>query len=363
MSGVMRRRDFVEAVAAAAVVGVVPRESGRTRRLGARDLENWAWVPGGRERTAAEWRAHFARLREAGISGVLVSGGELPLVSDAARSAGLRFHRWIWTLNRNGDAWAREHHPEWFTVSRNGDSSLVKPPYVNYYRWVCPTRPEVRAYLREVVDELAKSADVDGVHLDYVRHCDVILPHGLWAKYGLVQDRELPEFDFCYCDVCRQTFARESGHDPLELPDPAADPDWRRFRWDSVTGLVRELADAVHARGRMITAAVFPTPTIARTLVRQSWDEWPLDAVFPMLYHRFYEEDVPWIGRSTAEDVTAVAAGRPVYSGLYLADLTPEELATAVHVAVDAGASGVSLFNAAGLTDERLSAFRGSIAG
>jgi uncharacterized lipoprotein YddW (UPF0748 family) len=218
----------------------------------------------------------------------------------------------------------------------------------------------VRAYLREVVDELAKSADVDGVHLDYVRHCDVILPHGLWAKYGLVQDRELPEFDFCYCDVCRETFARESGHDPLELPDPPADPDWRRFRWDSVTGLVRELADAVHARGRTITAAVFPTPTIARTLVRQAWDEWPLDAVFPMLYHRFYEQDVPWIGRSTAEDVAAVAAERPIYSGLYLGDLPPDDLATAVRVALDAGASGVSLFNAANLTDERLAAFRGA---
>ena len=40
---------------------------------------------------------------------------------------------------------------------------------------------------------------VDGVHLDYVRHCDVILPRGLWERYDLVQDIEHPEFDFCYC--------------------------------------------------------------------------------------------------------------------------------------------------------------------
>ena len=359
----MHRRDFVTSVASAAAgVGLLPRATALSAAWHSDAPRHWVWVPGGGRRTAPEWRQEFGRLRDAGIGGVLVSGGDQAMLSDAARSAGLTFHRWIWTLNRNGDTWVRENHPEWFTVSRNGDSSLVKPPYVGYYRWVCPTRPEVRAYLRGIVDDLAATGDVDGVHLDYVRHCDVILPRGLWAKYGLVQDRELPQFDFCYCDVCRETFARQSGHDPLELPDPPADVAWRRFRWDSVTGLVRELAAAVHARGGSISAAVFPTPTIARRLVRQAWDEWPLDAVFPMLYHRFYEEGIPWIGRSTSEDVAAVPNDRPIYSGLYLADLSPDDMATAVRTAMDAGAAGVSLFNLGGLNDERLAMLRRVVA-
>ncbi len=159
----------------------------------------WTWVHGDRDYDLAEWHRRFARLRDAGLDAVLVGGGDIDLVSGAAQAEGLEFHRWFWTLNRNGDEWVQNNHPEWFTVSRNLESSLEHPPYVDYYRWVCPSREPVREYLRGLVGELAAHPAVDGVHLDYVRHCDVILPRGLWETYDLVQDTELPEFDFCYC--------------------------------------------------------------------------------------------------------------------------------------------------------------------
>jgi len=362
-SSELTRRGFLQniagAVTAGALAGARPAAAAGFpadapwRRL----PRTWTWVHGGGERTAAEWRRRFDELRAGGIDGVLVSGGDKAMLSDAARAAGLDFHRWIWTLNRSGDAAVKEQHPEWFTISRNGESSLEKPPYVGYYQWLCPTREPVREYLRGIVDELARDPDLDGVHLDYVRHCDVILPIGLWPKYDLVQDREYAEFDFCYCDVCRETFAAQTGRDPMELGDDApADVEWRAFRWDSVTGLVRGLADAVHARGRPITAAVFPTPTIARTLVRQAWEQWPLDAVFPMLYNGFYNEGLDWIGRSVAEGVSALPADRPLYAGLYLPELTAEQLARAVRIARDAGAAGVSTFEMNGLSPDHLRA-------
>jgi hypothetical protein len=214
----MRRRDFVKRVSGAAAALSVGALGCRGTRAAALP-RHWTWVHGGAERTPDEWLAAFARVREAGIGGVHVSGGDIEVLSAAAQEAGVAFHRWIWTLNRSGDQWVREHHPEWFTVSREGKSTLEHPPYVGYYRWLCPTRPEVREYLRTVVDELAADPHVAGVHLDYVRHSDVILPVGLWEKYGLVQDREYPEFDFCYCEVCRETFAAQTGIDPLDLPD------------------------------------------------------------------------------------------------------------------------------------------------
>ncbi len=145
-------------------------------------MKNWTWVHGGGEASPEEWRRRFARVREAGIEAVLVGGGDTEVLSTAARAEDLEFHRWIWILNRNGDEWAKQNHPEWFTVSRNGESSLEKPPYVGYYKWVCPTRPPVREYLRGIIDEIAADPNIDGVHLDYIRYCDVILPVGLWAK-------------------------------------------------------------------------------------------------------------------------------------------------------------------------------------
>ena len=349
----MKRRDFLRTAGGAIALGGL-HGCARSGSAPSREFSIWTWVHGDRDYDDAEWR-RFGRLKNAGFHGVLVGGGDIGLVSEAAHAEGLEYHRWFWTMNRTGDQWAQDNHPEWFTVSRNGYSSLEKPPYVGYYKWVCPSREPVRQYLRGLVSELAADPRVDGVHLDYVRHCDVILPRGLWEKYDLVQDVEHPEFDFCYCEVCRAKFEAITGRDPFTMPDQPADVEWRRFRWDSVTGAVRELADAVHAQNKPITAAVFPTPDIARTLVRQSWDEWPLDRFFPMLYNGFYLEDIPWIGMGVSEGVAALQ-GRPLNAGLYLPDLPPEELGRSVATARDAGASGVSFFESEGLTDAHLDA-------
>jgi len=377
----MKRREFLR-VAGGALASAAPAttalascspeadaprvlpEADRVRPLALAGAQHpftaWTWVHGDRDYDDAEWRRRFARLREAGLDAVLVGGGDIDLVSGAAHAEGLEFHRWFWTLNRNGDEWAQNNHPEWFTISRNLESSLAHPPYVGYYRWVCPSREPVREYLRGLVGELAANPAVDGVHLDYVRHCDVILPRGLWETYDLVQDTELPEFDFCYCDVCREQFAALDGRDPLDIADPPADEAWRRFRWDSVTGAVREFARAVHGHGKPITAAVFPTPAIARRLVRQAWDEWPLDRVFPMLYHSFYLEDIDWIGDGVREGVAALGSA-PLNAGLYLPALDPPQLGAAVAIAREAGASGVSLFEMHGLTDDHLLALRDAL--
>jgi uncharacterized lipoprotein YddW (UPF0748 family) len=319
----------------------------------AEEGKHWAWVQAGRL-SPDEGRTRFARARAAGIRALLVSGGDTSQLADAAHEAGLEFHRWMWTLNRSGDSWVKEHHPEWFTVSRDGHSTLERPPYVGYYQWLCPTREPVREYLREAVDAVAAEPGVDGVHLDYVRHADVILPVGLWSKYGLVQDREYPEFDFCYCEACRDAFRAQTGKDPTRLADPPQDEAWRQFRWDSVTGLVRVLADAAQARRTPLSAAVFPTPTLARQLVRQAWDEWPLDAVFPMLYHTFYEEPVAWIASATREGAVALGGRRPLYAGVFVPSLSPDDLAAAVRHARDGGAAGVALFALEGLTDAHL---------
>ena len=359
----MRRREFVAAAGAAGLsLGSRPRFSTGPGRAPWPDAPTrWIWVHGDADRTLAAWRERFAHLRAAGIGGVLAGGPDAARAAEAARVEGLEFHRWTWILNRSGDAWVKANHPEWFTVSRNGQSSLEHPPYVGYYQWLCPTRPAVHTYLTELVTRIAREPRVAGVHFDYIRHCDVILPVALWAKYGLVQDREHPQFDFCYCDVCRAEFRRQAGVDPLELADPTTHAPWRRFRWDGVTGLVRRLATAVRGAGKRVTAAVFPTPEIARRLVRQAWDEWRLDAVFPMAYHGFYREPVSWIESAVHAGVAALPTATPLFAGLYLPDLSPDDLREAVRRAIAGGAAGVALFEQSGLTEAHLDRFRARV--
>ncbi len=240
----------------------------------------------------------------------------------------------------------------WYAVNRRGESTATQPPYVDYYKFRCPSREPVRRHIAGHVAGLSQIDGLSSIHLDYVRYPDVILPPALWAQYGLVQDREHPEFDYCYCDECRAQFSAQTGDDPLDLDDPTADARWRQFRFDSITRVVRELAQVARPAGKQLTAAVFPTPSIARALVRQDWPTWELDAALPMLHHSFYEHPVEWIEAGTREGVEALAGNFPLYAGLYVPELSPEALGRAVRAAHAGGTDGIALFESQAPSDE-----------
>jgi uncharacterized lipoprotein YddW (UPF0748 family) len=359
----VNRRQFLASLGAGTAVmtaraaGVCPS----TTIAGAPAItaRNWAWMRGSTTPIDA-WRRKLAAMRAAGIDAVLISGNAAfyRTAVPAAAQEGIEVHAWLFTMMRGENVQA---HPDWYAVSRSGVSTAVKPPYVDYYKFMCPSRDEVRQHLLGVVRELAQVGGLGSIHLDYIRYPDVILPVALWPKYNLVQDKEYPEFDFCYCDVCRARFKRQSGVDPKELADPPGDRAWRQYRCDTITEVVGLLSDEVHAHGVALTAAVFPTPTIARTLVRQDWTRWKLDAVLPMTYNGFYKEDVAWIERATREGVSALGGRIPLFSGLYVPDLPPADLAKAAAHALAGGARGISVFEANGLTPEHWAALSAAL--
>lgn len=188
-------------------------------------------------------------------------------------------------------------------------------------------------------------------------YSDVILPIGLWDKYDLVMDREYPEFDFCYCDVCIQKFKEQTGLDLSGLEDPSQNKEWRQYRHDSITQLVNRLAEVAHQKGKLLTAAVFPTPTIAKKLVRQDWVNWRLDMVYPMVYHSFYEKDVAWIKEAVHEGIEALNGKAPLFSGLYIPSLEPDELAEAIDKSFAGGAAGICLFGYEGMNEDHWEKF------
>ncbi|HEY0866805.1 MAG TPA: family 10 glycosylhydrolase [Fimbriimonas sp.] len=308
--------------------------------------KHWVWDSVNRGADASALREKYRTLRSRASDGVFLGGGIDDREFEIVREAGLELHPWMWTTNR-GDAWIRENHPEWYMVSRSGKSCLDKPPYVDYYRWVSPVVPGVQAYLKDRVAELAKHPAVNGVHLDYVRYPDVILPRGLWGKYGLDQSEELPDYDFDYSEAACEAFRAASGRDPKEILDPARDQEWLHFRYESVNSLVRQLTSVAHEHGKEITAAVFPTPSMSRRICRQDWDKWPLDGFCPMIYHSFYHETAAWIGECVIENIQAVR--QPVYAGLYMpAFKSPGEFRTGLEAAIKRGAAGISLFGGVG---------------
>jgi uncharacterized lipoprotein YddW (UPF0748 family) len=302
-----------------------------------------------------QWKELFDKLLKGNVNGLLVNGStELyKKIGPISEQAGIQLHAWRWTMNRGE---YMKEHPEWYTVNRLGQSVVDKPPYVGYYRWLCPSRPEVKELLIKDYSALSEIPGVRGVHLDYVRYCDIFLPVGLLPNYNLVQDFEMPEYDYCYCPLCRGTFKQKFGYDPMEKEDPSKDLSWHQFRLDQLVTVVQGIAEAIHNKGSIITAAVFPTPEMSRRMVRQDWARFNLDAYLPMLYHQFYLKPADWIGESVAEIRKEIGRDVPVYPGLMInpRTFTPEVLAKTMKQIKEAGGQGISAFTAGGLTEDQL---------
>ena len=322
-----------------------------TEKVAPRQVKNWVWTRINKSKSEADYRQWFALLKECGISGVMFEGYDENLYR-MCKEAGLEAHFWKWTMNR---AELLNVHPDWFAVNRKGESTHDKPAYVDYYRFLCPNHEGVAQYLADDYVKIAHLPYVDGVHLDYVRFPDVVLPVSLWKNYGIEQTSEHPEYDYCYCDVCRTKFKEQTGRDPLELKYPMEDQSWINFRLDAISRVVDQITKAVKADGKAISAAVFPGPSMAKKMVRQDWGNWSLDAYFPMIYNGFYYEGPEWIGRSVQESVKTVDGRAKVYAGLMFPDIK-NDFEKALDEAFDNGASGVSVFD--GPSDEYLHRFK-----
>ncbi|MFD2967720.1 family 10 glycosylhydrolase [Sphingobacterium bambusae] len=306
----------------------------------------WLWTRPNEKDSEAQLKKRYKEYREAGVRGIFFEDYH-PRHFQIAKEHGLETHRWMWTMNR-GEKDLLAQHPEYYAVSRSGKSCATNPPYVGYYRFLCPSHPDVPKYLEEKAREQLAKEDVDGLHLDYIRYPDVVLPVNLWQNYNLDQSTELADYDFCYSEFSKAAFLKETGIDIDKVERPEQSLSWRSFRYGQITKIVNRICTAAEEYKKPVTAAVFPTPDLARRIVRQDWPSWNLSGVFPMIYHGFYKEPIHWIGTAVAEGVQSLKGKYPLYAGLYLPDFkNHDELKAGILLAKDNGAAGVSLFGEA----------------
>jgi uncharacterized lipoprotein YddW (UPF0748 family) len=218
---------------------------------------------------------------------------------DAAHAQGLRVHAWMNALslaeNRNAAILARFGGRDAAMVDRRGRSVLdypdleVPPPDRGFYRmgtrqvWVDPAVPAVAETIAALASEIAtKYPTLDGIHLDYIRHPDV-LPFVPGSRFGV-------GLDFGYGAASRARFERDTG---LKAPsgDALDSADrWDAWRRDRVTEVVSRVAAAARAVRPSIelSAAVWAYADRAYLSIFQDWRGWLdgrlLDFAVPMAY-------------------------------------------------------------------------------
>lgn len=332
----------------------------------------WAWMSGKVSTSDDVWENYFSKAAEAGIDAIILechSGipeildsttfrddAAIKIINNAlpyAQKHGIELHAWIWTTNR-GEMTLRNAHPDWYQVNALGESCLdIKLYNREHYRWLCPSRPETLEYLKDRVAELGEIDGLAGIHLDFIRYPDVILPYGLHESRGVVQDRVYPQWDFCYCDKCREEFKKQTGIDPIALEDPTSNPEWMQYRWDALSHVASELCKEIKKHGKTASAAVFATPEESKKLVRQDWANFRnIDIIFPMIYHKFYNWDDPTVETATREGVEALkAADNPAYlcSGLFIGHVPFGRISEFFEYAQNGGSTGICLFSLEGV--------------
>ena len=323
--------------------------------------------------TSAETlKRDFKLWRQKGVTGVCFDAGtdcnRIALAARLAHEAGLEYHAWVSTMAQKGLP------REWYTVSRMGLNASEHPAYGGENTTLDPRNREVHKYLVRTLGQIASIKDVDGVQLGYARYADVVLPQGLSTYYGLTMNGEFAPADYCYCADCTRIFQDATGIDINSVADPSKIAAWAQFRCDALTDLVNELCTVVHAQGKKVGADVYPGPMgEAKQMVRQEWEKWNVDAVYPLNYNDFYAELPSWIGLATREEAR-VMQGKDVavYSSLMIcgdwerkisetdldhAGLVPSQMRDAIVGSITNGASGIRLYAPAGMTETHWKAF------
>lgn len=315
----------------------------------------WTWLD---YRPGMNFDSVCVVMSETGIDGVMLNA---PTPDDyrkaipIAHKYGIEVYAWLWTMNlEHGSDSIVKNHPEWLSVNRNGESLADNMAYVGYYKFMCPALPEVREYIKNNVKAYCEVEGLNGIAIDYHRFVDVVLPTTLWPRYGIVQDKEYPQWDYGYHPAMIKKFQDLYGYDPREQEDPSTDEAWLQFRCDQISEVANEIANVVHSYGKTMAASPFPTPAMSRQMVRQDWGKWNLDIVFPMVYHNFYTRDVTFISDCTIENVKTKNPNTTLYCGM-MASNSPE-MFQLMDAALNNGAEGISIFTIGSLRDPAIRA-------
>jgi uncharacterized lipoprotein YddW (UPF0748 family) len=238
---------------------------------------------------------------------LLVANGQdtLELLIARAHAAGLRVHAWVNVLSLSQNSRApilRDLGRDAVLVDRRGRSLLDYPqfevpaPDGDWYRmgtrgiYLDPAAPGVADRLVATFSELiARYPELDGLHLDYIRHPDV-LPFVPGSRFGV-------GLDFGYGETSQQRFRRETGlrgpyanpaaPDPKRLVNATAWDDWRRQTVSDLVGAIGAATRTINP-DLVLSAAVIAYVDRAYLSLSQDWLGWledgRIDWAVPMAY-------------------------------------------------------------------------------
>ncbi len=233
-----------------------------------------------------------------------------------------------------------DQHPEWETRDREG-----KPSSATTTAAVSLAFPPARRAKVELLLDLVKGYEIDGILLDYCRYPENSKTQA--TRYGYYG------YDTPLLDACRTIY----GFDPRQ--EAIDSPRWKIFnamRAETVTAFVRELREAVMASARGIRVGGFgdTDPVLEARSCGRDWAAWGRQGLIDDFFLATYTEkavEMPAVVKRARE-----ALGPKV---VLLSALTPfnrflktnEEMVEAARAQRAGGADGLWIYREDSLTE------------
>ncbi|MCL2933851.1 MAG: family 10 glycosylhydrolase [Trichodesmium sp. MAG_R03] len=216
-----------------------------------------------------------------------ISWDPLKVAVKLAHERNMELHAWIWTFAVGNQAHNRalgqvdsylgpliSANPSWVMTDNKGRKRHPADGKV----YIDPANPEVRQYLRNIIDEIASRYQVDGIQLDYIR-------------YPFQDPRR--NFSYGYSATARHQFRQLYGIDPMKISprDRQNLWKWTEFKINQVNSFVTNTSNFLKGKypNLILSVAVFPFPRNERFhKIQQDWETWVLngdiDLLTPMTY-------------------------------------------------------------------------------
>lgn len=250
-------------------------------------------------------------------------GDQIAQAVEAGKKYGIQVHPW--KVN-----WNLSNAPKEFVDKLREEGRLQARANGEERAWLCPSHPDNFKLELDTMLEVVRKYDVDGVHFDYIRY---------------------PDGDSCYCDGCRERFEAQIGRKVEDWPADCVSGElrveWRQFRCDQITRLVRATSEQARQIKPhiQISAAVFGSYPETRNSIGQDWVLWCregwLDFVCPMNY----TENDTYFENVVKRQVGYVGGVVPLYAGIGHWRIPDDQAIGQMETARQLGADGFILFN------------------
>jgi uncharacterized lipoprotein YddW (UPF0748 family) len=256
-----------------------------------------------------------------------VAPGYDPLadICKKAHDAGLEVHAWVSVFEVYHDnKWSQvtadhvyNRHADWLMKD---ERDRTKFPGDKVY--LDPGIPEVREYLASVVEEIAGSYQVDGIHLDVVKYPS---PSGGYNEASVAR------------------FNQEQRKTGKPSPEDKAWGAWRRAQMTAFIALAKAKVKQARKDAKL-SASVSANTTDSLHNLFQDWPGWLKASLLDFAVPMVFQSDDRVFKQLTAEALGA-SNGKPVYIGQAGWKLKADRSAAQVAMVREAGAQGVVVYS------------------